>query len=100
MTKSHFSFFTVYVILIILFFLGMLIFSEKVLIFYSICMLVFSGLVFSFIYAVLFANEKKSFVLALFGVSAFILALFIIFAFFMGEGGYPPMIDFFNDIEK
>lgn len=95
--KNHSYFLITYVLLVALFLLSMFVFPEKVLLHYTLCIFVVSGIFFTFIYSLFFVKEKKALTLTITGITGLLLLFFIIFAFYLPEAGIPPVIDLLND---
>lgn len=87
----------IYGLLIVLFLVNMFVFPEKLLLHYTVSIFILAGIFFSCIYALFFLKEKRGLVISILGVSILLFLAFIIFVYFLPEGGYPPLLDLFND---
>lgn len=77
--------------------LSFILLHEYALIQYSLNLFVLSGLVVNTFYCYMYVKRNKLKYTLITSATTILFILFFIFVYFMGEGGYPPLIDLFNN---
>ncbi|WP_040984716.1 hypothetical protein [Oceanobacillus jeddahense] len=88
---------TIMVILFVIALLNFLFVYPFLLIQYTIYILIIAGFFFNMLFSLFAVRKRYPFIIVANALILLLLCLFVIFIYFIGEGGYPPAIDLFNN---